>query len=101
MAVKEKRQIRRTTFAKRLRVRPSDRLVQRFVDFPTSRNVTKRDIYFQTQLSGYFNGMHLFVTFPFDNETDPLQTDYLAEVIRVEALGDCRFGVAVRLIQTI
>ena len=101
MAVLEKRQNRRTTFAKRLRVRPADRFAQHFVDFPTSKNVTKYGMYFHTHQSGYLKGMRLFVTFPFDNETDPLQTDYLAEVVRVEPLGDCGFGVAVRLISTI
>ena len=63
--------------------------------------MTKHGVYFHTDLSGYLKGMRLFVTFPFDNETDPLQTDYLAEVVRVEALGDYRFGVAVRLLNTI
>jgi hypothetical protein len=45
--------------------------------------------------------MRLFVTFPFTSEDDPMKTDYVAEVVRVDAVGDYRFGVAIRLISTI
>jgi hypothetical protein len=44
--------------------------------------------------------MRLFVTYPFTFTGDPMKSEYLAEVVRVEHLADCRFGIAVRLIMT-
>jgi hypothetical protein len=45
--------------------------------------------------------MRLFVTYPFTFENDPMKTEYLAEVVRIEQLPDNKFGVAVRLMMTI
>jgi hypothetical protein len=44
--------------------------------------------------------MRLFVTYPFTFANDPLKSEYLAEVVRVDKLADNRFGVAIRLIMT-
>jgi hypothetical protein len=45
--------------------------------------------------------MRLFVTYPFTFVNDPMKSEYLAEVIRVEQLADSRFGIAIRLLMTI
>jgi hypothetical protein len=45
--------------------------------------------------------MRLFVTYPFTFKGDPIRSEYLAEVVRVEPLADSRFGIAVRLLMTI
>jgi hypothetical protein len=63
--------------------------------------VSKQGIYFQTRLDSYRVGMRLFVTHPFTFENDPMKTEYLAEVVRIEQLPDNKFGVAVRLMMTI
>jgi hypothetical protein len=63
--------------------------------------VSKQGIYFQTRLDSYRVGMRLFVTYPFTFENDPMKTEYLAEVVRIEQLPDNKFGVAVRLMMTI
>jgi hypothetical protein len=43
----------------------------------------------------------LFVTYPFTFVNDPMKSEYLAEVVRVEQLSDGRFGIAIRLLMTI
>ena len=40
-------------------------------------------------------GMRLFVTHPFTFTGDPMKSEYLAEVVRVDHLADSRFGIAV------
>ena len=41
------------------------------------------------------------VTYPFIFVNDPMKSEYLAEVVRVDQLADTRFGVAIRLLVTI
>jgi hypothetical protein len=41
--------------------------------------------------------MRVRVTFPY-HLPDPVETEYLGEVVRVERLDDGRFGVAVRFL---
>ena len=95
----EKRLNPRAKISRMLRVRPSDGA--RFEEMPVSTNVSKCGIYFHTHLSYYHKGMRLFVTYPFTFANDPLKSEYLAEVVRVEQLADGRFGVAIRLLMTI
>lgn len=82
-------------------MRPSEGDADHFEELPVSTNVSKRGIYFHTHLQNYCVGMRLFVTYPFTFANDPMKSEYLAEVIRVEQLADNRFGVAIRLIMTI
>jgi hypothetical protein len=41
--------------------------------------------------------MRLFVTFPYTSAHDPMNCEYVAEVVRVEELPKGKFGVAVQL----
>ena len=93
----EKRRSRRAKIAKPLRVRPSEPRDEHFEDLPLSVNASKEGIYFQTRRTNYYMGMLLFVTFPFSSANDPLNCEYVAEVVRVETLANGRFGVAVHL----
>jgi hypothetical protein len=45
--------------------------------------------------------MRLFVTYPFTFANDPIKSEYIAEVVRVEELPNDRFGVAIHLLDTI
>lgn len=45
--------------------------------------------------------MRVFVTFPYGSPHDPMNCEYLAEVVRVESLPKERFGVAVDLKMTL
>ena len=96
----EQRRSRRAKIAKPLRVRPSDPRDEHFEDVPISVNASKEGIYFQTRRANYYKGMRLFVTFPFSSPHDPMNCEYVAEVVRVENLPNNRFGVALHLKMT-
>ena len=96
----EQRRSRRAKIAKPLRVRPSDPRDEHFEDIPISVNASKEGIYFQTRKPNYYKGMRLFVTFPFSSPHDPMNCEYVAEVVRVENLPNKRFGVALHLKMT-
>ncbi|MGB2666205.1 MAG: PilZ domain-containing protein [Candidatus Acidiferrum sp.] len=96
----QKRRSRRAKIVKPLRVRPSEPRDDHFEDQPVSINASKEGIYFHTRRSGYYKGMRVFVTFPFSSAHDPMNCEYVAEVVRVETLANGRFGVAVHLKMT-
>jgi hypothetical protein len=97
----EKRLNRRAKIAKPLRVRPSEPRDEHFEDNPTSVNASKDGIYFQTRRENYYKGMRVFVTFPFTSPHDPMNCEYVAEVVRIEKLPNDRFGVALHLLMTL
>ncbi len=97
----ELRRSRRAKVAKPVRVRPTEARDEHFEDFPISVNASKHGIYFTTRRSGYHKGMRVFVTFPFTSAHDPMSSEYLAEVKRVEVLAHRRFGIAVHLLMTV
>jgi hypothetical protein len=45
--------------------------------------------------------MRVFVTFPFTSQHDPMNCEYVAEVVRVENLPNNRYGVALHLLMTV
>jgi PilZ domain len=96
-----KRRSRRAKIAKPLRVRPSEPRDEHFEDLPISVNASKEGIYFVTRRENYYKGMRVFVTFPFTSGHDPMNCEYVAEVVRVENLPNKRFGVALHLVMTV
>lgn len=97
---KEQRRSRRAKMTKPLRVRPSDPRDLHFEDIPVSVNVSKEGIYFHSRRENYYKGMRVFVTFPFSSPHDPMNCEYVAEVVRVEKLPNSKVGVAVKLVMT-
>lgn len=97
---KEHRRSRRAKIAKQLRVRPSEPRDEHFDDLPISVNASKEGIYFQSRRTNYYKGMRVFVTFPFSSPNDPMNCEYVGEVVRVENLPNNRVGVAVHLLMT-
>jgi hypothetical protein len=97
----ERRISARAKMSRMLRVRPSDPDVEHFDELPVSSNVSKNGLFFHSNRKDYRVGMRLFVTYPFTFENDPMKSEYLAEVVRVEKLANDRVGVAVRLIMTV
>lgn len=95
-----KRRSRRAKIAKPLRVRPSEPRDEHFEDMPVSVNASKEGIYFHSRRENYYKGMRVFVTFPFSSSHDPMNCEYVAEVVRVETLPNGRFGVALHLLMT-
>jgi hypothetical protein len=93
----DNRRSRRAKIAKPVRVRPSEPRDDHFEDLPISVNASKEGIYFVTRLHSYYPGMRVFVTFPFSSPHDPMNCEYVAQVVRVEKLPDGKAGVAVNL----
>jgi hypothetical protein len=93
----EKRANRRSKMARPARIRPSDPRDEHFEDLSVSANASKDGIYFTTRRNSYYKGMRLFVTFPYNSPHDPMNCEYVAEVVRVKELPNEKFGVAVHL----
>src|SRR5258705_7759572 len=96
-AVSELRRGRRAKLARPMRVRPSEPRDDHFEDLPNSVNASKHGIYFVSKRSTYYKGMRVFVTFPYTSAHDPMNSEYLAEVVRIDTLPNNRFGIAVDL----
>ena len=92
-----KRSSRRAKIARPVRVRPSDPNDEHFEDLPVSVNASKEGIFFSTRRKSYYKGMRVFVTFPYSSPHDPMNCEYVAEVVRVEELPNGKSGVAVHL----
>jgi hypothetical protein len=93
----QKRRSRRVKMSRPVRVRPSEPRDDHFEDLIVSVNASKEGIYFHTRRAGYYKGMRVFVTFPYTSGHDPMNCEYVAEVVRVEELPNNKFGVAVDL----
>jgi hypothetical protein len=91
------RKHRRAKMAKPVRVRPSEPKDNHFEDLPISINASKEGIYFTTRRKAYYKGMRVFVTFPYSSPHDPMNCEYVAEVVRIEELPNNRSGIAVHL----
>ncbi len=91
------RKSRRVRMVKPLRVRPSEPRDDHFEDMPASINASREGIYFATRKTGYYKGMRVFVTFPYTSQHDPMNCEYIAQVVRVEELPNGKFGIALHL----
>ena len=100
-AYADKRRSRRAKIARTLRVRPSEPRDDHFEDLPVSVNASKEGIFFTTRKTSYYPGMRVFVTFPYSSPHDPMNCEYVAQVVRVEKLPNGKFGVAVNLLMTV
>ncbi len=95
--VSDNRVSRRAKIAKPVRVRPSEPRDDHFEDLPISVNASKSGIYFTSRLKSYYPGMRVFVSFPYSSPHDPINCEYVAQVVRVEKLENGKSGVAVHL----
>src|SRR5215467_11615656 len=96
----KQRRSRRAKIARPMRVRPSEPRDEHFDDLPVSVNASKEGIYFTTRRENYYPGMRVFVTFPYSGPHDPMNSEYVAQVVRVEKLPNGKSGVAVHLLMT-
>jgi len=96
----QKRRSRRVKMSRPVRVRPSEPRDEHFEDLIVSVNASKEGIYFHSRRKGYYKGMRVFVTFPYTSGHDPMNCEYVAEVVRVEDLPNGKSGVAVELKMT-
>src|ERR1700675_5158799 len=91
--VSERRGSRRCKITQVMRIRPSDPEKTYFDDLRGTVSVSRSGIYFHTTELGYEVGQRLFVTMPFSGDPSTLGREYLAEVVRKEALGNGMIGV--------
>ena len=93
----EQRRNRRAKISKPMRVRPSEPRDDHFEDLPVSVNASREGVFFQTRRSDYYKGMRVFVTFPFGSAQDPMNCEYIGQVVRIESLPNGKVGIAVHL----
>lgn len=86
----------RVKISEPVHLRPSD--TEYGEEVRTTLNASRDGLYFTTWAEHYYEGMRMLVTFPYCSWNDRLNTQYLAEVLRVERLSAGNFGVAVRLL---
>ena len=94
----ERRGSRRCKINQLMRIRPSDPERDHFEDLRGSHSVSRSGVYFQTSEKGYEIGMRLFVTMPYSNMPSALNREYLAEVVRLDALPNGLNGVGIKLL---
>lgn len=94
----ERRGSRRCKINQLMRIRPSDPERDHFEDLRGSHSVSRSGVYFQTSEKGYEMGMRLFVTMPYSNMPSAMNREYLAEVVRLDALPNGLNGVGIKLL---
>jgi hypothetical protein len=96
--VQERRRSRRLKIGQPLKVVPTDPSGDIREDSGKTRNVSREGFYFLTKKKGYQEGMRLFVTLPFHGPSDLRNHEHLGQVIRVDALENGEWGVAVQFL---
>jgi PilZ domain len=94
----ERRGSRRCKITQLMRIRPSDPERDHFDDLRGTISVSRSGVYFQTSETGYEVGMRLFVTMPYNHEVGAINREYLAEVVRVDALINGMTGVGFKIL---
>jgi hypothetical protein len=94
----ERRGSRRCKITQLMRIRPSDPEKENFDDLRGTLSVSRGGIYFQTTETGYELGMRLFVTMPYSQHISTMSREYLAEVVRVDALANGMTGVGFKIL---
>lgn len=97
-SITERRGSRRCKITQLMRIRPSNPESQEFEDLRGSLSVSRGGVYFQTSESGYEVGMRLFVTMPYTRDPGCLNREYLAEVVRRDALPTGMFGIGLKIL---
>jgi hypothetical protein len=94
----ERRGTRRCKITQLMRVRPSDPEKDHFEDLRGSVSVSRTGVYFHSSETGYEIGMRLFVTMPYSKDPGAMNREYLAEVVRRDALSNGLTGVGIRML---
>jgi hypothetical protein len=94
----ERRANRRCKINQLMRIRPSDPEREPFDDIRGSQSVSRSGVYFQSSEPGYEVGMRLFVSMPYSKEPAAMTREYLAEVVRREALPNGLFGIGFKIL---
>ena len=98
---KERRGTRRCKITQLMRIRPSDPSLDHFEDLRGSSSVSRSGVYFQSSEKNYQVGMRLFVTMPYSHQPTAVNREYLAEVVRKDALPTGMVGVGFKFLMEI
>jgi hypothetical protein len=94
----ERRGSRRCKITQLMRIRPSDPEKDHFDDLRGTLSVSRGGVYYQTSEKGYELGMRLFVSMPYSQEAHSMSREYLAEVVRVDALVNGMTGIGFKIL---
>ena len=94
----ERRASRRCKFTQLMRIRPSDPQRTHFDDMRGTISVSRTGVYFQTSETGYEIGMRLYLIMPYSQDPGSTNREYLAEVVRKDALPNGLTGIGVKLL---
>jgi hypothetical protein len=94
----ERRGSRRCKITQLMRIRPSDPNKDHFEDMRGSVSVSRSGVFFQSSEAGYEVGMRLFITMPYSQDPASMNREYLAEVVRRDALPTGMFGVGIKIL---
>jgi PilZ domain len=95
------RRSRRISIGEPVRLVPSLPRGHFYEEIATTSNVSREGFYFLTKREHYEEGMRLLVTLPYHSPRERRDREYLAQVVRVELLGDGQRGVAVQLLSSV
>jgi hypothetical protein len=94
----ERRSSRRCKITQLMRIRPSDPERDPFDDIRGTLSVSRTGVYFQSSETGYEVGMRLFVSMPYSKQPAAMTREYLAEVVRRDALPNGLYGVGFKIL---
>src|SRR6202166_4277922 len=99
--ISERRSSRRCKITQVMRIRPSDPEKTYFDDLRGTVSVSRSGIYFHTTELGYEVGQRLFVTMPYPGDPSTIGREYLAEVVRKDALQNGMIGIGFKMLMEI
>ena len=100
-ALSERRGSRRCKITQVMRIRPSDPEQKYFDDLRGTVSVSRSGIYFHTTELGYEVGQRLFVSMPYSGDPSTIGREYLAEVVRKDALQNGMIGIGFKMLMEI
>ncbi len=76
-------------------MRPSEPRDDQFEDLPISVDASKEGVSNSQlyRLHSYYPGMLVFVTFPYSSPHDPMNCEYVAQVVHIEKLENGKTGI--------
>lgn len=84
-----------------VRVRSSSAMPDNFDDLARTLNASRNGIYFKAWRRTYYRDMRLYVTYPYDTSPTAINKEFIARVVRIDALPDGRSGIAVELLNSL
>ena len=100
-ALPERRSSRRCKITQVMRIRPCDPETKYFDDLRGTVSVSRSGIYFHTKELGYEIGQRLHISMPCPTDPSTIGREYLAEVVRKDALPNGMIGIGFKTLMEI